>query len=506
MNNNVFAMIVSVGEYSEMEMNNLPTYKMDAALLGTALENGLLVPYDNIRISAGTDNNGYVTTQDLAKGIAGFKSLLGSEDTFVLYFSGHGRDRNIIFSNGQVELQSVIDFIDSLKAKNKLVILDCCYSGKFVSPDTKQITIDDCIEDFVGRGIAVFASADEPSRLGPQNSHSMFTGALSTAILQHKSERYGCYSLQDMYEDTMHLVKAWNKTYPDKAQQPIFRNSIRGTIYFKTSKYTKYNKMALSFETEKYNLFGVEPLSTGTVKRLSAFITVDETVQVSELPAITNDVADRIKYAEIYSSAMSEERFEGTPARVIWCYFGHDESDVINRRFFAYTIWAADDEMKDTFFRSNKDALISDGIYIFQNKSYDLLKEIQKTTITKEEYVIGYRKLLSTVINSAEDFITDLQEIFNGAKKIEEINEKYKRWFNEVRTEYLALSDYDMPPDELNEWSQRILNLAGCVLDMAIYFERRDQKNVPDVEAIKMAIKQYYQSIEKIKTIEEDLF
>jgi hypothetical protein len=41
---------------------------------------------------------------------------------------------------------------------------------------------------------------------------------------------------------------------------------------------------------------------------------------------------------------------------------------------------------------------------------------------------------------------------------------------------------------------------------MAIYFERRDQKNVPDVEAIKMAIKQYYQSIEKIKTIEEDLF
>ena len=64
--------------------------------MATSLLSGLKLPKDNLRIMSGTDNNGYITTTDLAKAIAGFKSLLGSEDTFIFYFSGHGRDKNIL--------------------------------------------------------------------------------------------------------------------------------------------------------------------------------------------------------------------------------------------------------------------------------------------------------------------------------------------------------------------------------------------------------------------------
>ena len=50
-----------------------------------------------------------IANQDLARAINNFKSKLTSEDTFFFYFSGHGRSGNLIFSDVQVELQSVIN-------------------------------------------------------------------------------------------------------------------------------------------------------------------------------------------------------------------------------------------------------------------------------------------------------------------------------------------------------------------------------------------------------------
>lgn len=82
-NKNVYAVIIGVGNYEEKGIANLPTYRMDLAMIGTALEAGLKVPSDNIRIVAGEDYNGYVSTTALAHAIADFKSTLGSEDVFV---------------------------------------------------------------------------------------------------------------------------------------------------------------------------------------------------------------------------------------------------------------------------------------------------------------------------------------------------------------------------------------------------------------------------------------
>ena len=74
------------------------------------------------------------------------------------------------------------------------------------------------MDEFVGHGIAIMASsaADEVSRLGPNGNHSMFTGALSTAIALNKKVTKGKTSLDDIYDETLHLVKAWNKENPGK--------------------------------------------------------------------------------------------------------------------------------------------------------------------------------------------------------------------------------------------------------------------------------------------------
>ena len=184
----IYAILIGVGDYREVGAANLTTYKMDLALFGNALMSGLKIPGENIRIIAGRDNNGFVTAKNLARALAEFESTIGTEDTLIFYFSGHGRNQNIIFSNGQMELQSVVNYLSNIRAKTKLVVLDCCYSGDFKNEGARLMRFEESMSDFAGKGIAVFASssADEVSRLGPGENHSMFTGALSSAIALKK--------------------------------------------------------------------------------------------------------------------------------------------------------------------------------------------------------------------------------------------------------------------------------------------------------------------------------
>ena len=509
-NRNVFALLIGVGNYEEVNIANLPTYRMDLSLIGAALESGLKVPHDNIRFMAGKDNDGFISTTDLAHAMADFQSKLGSEDIFIFYFSGHGRNKNIIFSNGQVELQSVVDYIDRLHAKSKLVILDCCYSGNFKGAGARIMTFEEYMADFAGRGIAVMASssADEVSRLGPNDNHSMFTGALSSAITLNRNTRKGRISLDDIYEGMIRLVKAWNANNPGKEQQPVFRSSIGGTIFFQVEDYKPYQQLRIEYEEEKYKVIKVEPLSSPDTKRLSAFVVTREGVNRDDLPEITKEIAEHIKYAEVYSGKNSEMRFEGTPARAVWCYFGHDESDIINSTYYSYTIWAADDEIRSKFFRENKNTSIIDDICIFENNAYDMIKKMQAPRKTREEFIESNRRLLALIVSMAERFIYDLQEVNNQTRTMEEIKEEYGEWIDKVQRRYIELSDEDIAPDDLHEWSEEIMNLAGWVVNLSLALENKaGGGKIGDREEwlMKDAIRHYHESMDKLKNIEDDI-
>ena len=502
-NKNVFAVMIGVGDYEGIGIANLPAYRMDLAMLGTALENGLKVPPDNIRIVAGEGHNGYVTTTALAHAIADFKSKLGSEDIFIFYFSGHGRDRNIIFSNGQVELQSVIDFIGRLPARSKVVILDCCCSGSFSGSGARSMRFEELVSDFAGKGIAVMASsaADEAARLGPDGNHSMFTGALSAAISLNRKMHEGKVSLNDIYEETMFFVNAWNKKNPGKEQKPVFRSSIGGTLYFRAQEYHPYHPMQVRYETEAYRLVRVKPLSSGMTKRLAAFVITE--CGKDSLPAIAKEIAERIKYAEVYESEAGERRFEGSPARAIWVYYGRDESDIINSLHFAYTIWAADDETRRKYFRENKCAAVMAGIYVFENSSYDLLKKMQQPAKSREAFIADHRRLLAMIISLAEEFVYDLQEVANGTCTMEEMQERYGDWIRTVNRRFIQLSDEDVPPDDLHDWSEAIYELACRVSDMSLLLEnRRGEGQVGEHEQwlIKNAVKRYHEAMENLRS------
>lgn len=90
-NSNVYALLISAGDYKTIGFKNLPTYKGDPVLLGASLTLGLNVPQDHIRIISGDERPGFVRTATFARAIGEMKSQLGSDDTFILYFSGHGK-------------------------------------------------------------------------------------------------------------------------------------------------------------------------------------------------------------------------------------------------------------------------------------------------------------------------------------------------------------------------------------------------------------------------------
>ena len=108
--------------------------------------------------------------------------------------------------------------------------------------------------------------------------------------------------------------------------------------------YKPYEPEHISVENEKYKVTNVKPLSTASEKSAALHVNM--------------------------------------PAKAVWCYFGMDENDMVNHTHAYYTIWAADD-VKNKYYRENTNAEVVDGIYIFKNTSYDLVRKMQEHTIFK---------------------------------------------------------------------------------------------------------------------------
>lgn len=509
-NKNLYALLIGVGDYRKMNSSDLPTYRMDLAMLGTAIVSKLKAPNENVCLMDGDDNNGFVSTGVLARAINNFKEMLEEEDTFIFYFSGHGSNKKLIFSDGMVELQSVIDYVEKLPTKNKIVILDCCYSGDFVTSGAREMQFKESVADFAGHGIAVMASsaANEVARLGPDGCGSVYTGILSAAILMNNSVRKGFLSLTDINDEVQRLMKGWNKKNPNKAQHPIFRSSMGGTIYFHVEEFQPYKQKRVCRETCLYKIVEVEPLSSINIKRLCAFVIPKSDVGIQELASITREIAESIKYEEVYSTQASENRFKGSPAKAVWCYFGKNETDMVNHVYFAYTIWAVDDEMRNLYFRPNKDSQEYNGIYIWKNSSYDLIKKIQEPTMTRGEFVEENKKMLASIVSLAEKFIVDMQEVVNRTISIEDMQKKYGNWIKEVRIQFLKLTDGDIAPDDLHDWSGEIENLAGRILDISVLLENDRGNGIigeRELWLINNAIAHYNESLEKLKEIEKNI-
>ena len=372
----IYALITSVGDYHEVNSINLPSYKADSLLICDALTEGLHMEKEHIRIPG---NEGYLSANSLALCFKDFSGLLQEEDTFIFYFSGHGIAGNVVLSDGRISLGSLIEYIDRLPAKTKIIFLDCCHAGNFTNLASRQTEFRDSIDSIAGHGTAVLASsrADQISRSDPTGKCSLFTTFLAASLQSKHLIRKGMLSLNDVKDQTRLLMERWSETHPEQDQSPVFRSNIPGDLRFRVAAYHPYEFQQISYESRDYILCSLKPLSSQLEKRLAAFILLKEKDDHKTMARITREVVRNIRHAEIYQNQEIENRFKGKPAQVIWCYFGKDESDIIRGVHYAYTIWAENLTLKKKYYRNTSNSVIIKDICIVENNSYEILRQIQ---------------------------------------------------------------------------------------------------------------------------------
>ena len=556
----VYAILIAVGDYKDIGAADIPTYKRDIEIMHRALNEGLRIPGENIRVIAGNDNRGKVSMKSLAHAIADIEGHLSDEDVFLLYFSGHGQRKDspdttpdssvasspcttaagFVFSDGMVMLQSMIDYVSRLAAGGKILILDCCYSGGFDGKGPRKLKFDQAFSEFAGKGIAVMAStsADETARLWPERKCSVFTGALSQAIMELTApsaegqtsallegqtpvpiedqisspltagitRSAGRVSLNDIYDVMMRIITIRNYHEPARQQYPVFRSSIGGTIYFGTT--DKVQESGKIQHKCTGNIHHYKSLDTQKEKRLAVFVILPPTDKHSGTPAgISTD-----ELASAARDIVGRIRTEGMEEDVVWCYFGADEGDILNSLHYAYTIWTATEEMRSKYYGRNAAAVVCDGVYVFRNTSYDLLKRIQAPTKTREEFVRDVKKLLALIVSNAESFVYDLQEVKNRTRTMAEMRALYYPWIGRVKSLYIKLSDEDIAPNDLHDWAEAIYDLAGWATDLAILFEGKcgDERasalndHAEKSILIDHTIRRYHEAIERVRQTEAE--
>ena len=172
----------------------------------------------------------------------------------------------------------------------------------------------------------------------------------------------------------------------------------------------------------------------------------------------------------------------------------------VSINYFAYTIWASTEDLRKVYFRENRNAEVSDGIYIFWNSSYGMVKELQKTDTPEEEIIREYQKLAALLTSKAEAFIKAFEETENRTLSIKEMKASFKDWAADVKRLFFKLSEADPAPVERIKWAEAILELAGWVTDLALFIESIDAGNSMDEHwMIKHAISRYYQSLNQLR-------
>ncbi len=497
-----YALLTGVGVYEDTGKKPLSCARKDVELMVKALQNGLKIDKDNIRCLG---EDGTVGLRSFARSLSEFGRLLKPEDTFIYYFSGHGQEKSLCFTDGSVTLESIVKYIDALPAKSKLVILDCCYSGQAKLPEQKPFSLEGSLAAFAGSGIAVMASssAEDVSWKDERSGYSLYTEAAAAAFLSRRRIRGGRLSLTDINEEIRYQIDQWNLQFPEKAQHPVYREGLVGTIFFAVEEYRPYVPQKIFFETDDYIVHHVKPLNTATQKRLAVFVIL-KTGDDSLVTDITRQIMPQVRYSDVYASAAGEARFRGKPVDVVWCYFGHDEEDLTRGNHFAYTIWTGDDKLRETYYRQNRNAEILDGIYVFWNTSYELVKNLQETTDDPDEIIENYKTLSNLLILHAESFIKDLEEAENGTISISTVMTANREWIREVKQLFFKLTSAEVSPIEFYNWAESILETAGWVVDMAVLLEDpEDPVSFSRQWQIKNAVKQYHLALERLSSFIE---
>lgn len=148
----------------------------------------------------------------------------GDDDIALLYFSGHGHIDSaggyLVTPDYQpndegVPMDKILSIANSSKAKDKIIILDCCYSGAFGSPSNNgNTTLTQIIE-----GVVVLTASRDSQTALEVNGHGVFTSLLIDALQGGAADLRGHITPGSVYAYIDQALGPWD-------QRPVFKTNV----------------------------------------------------------------------------------------------------------------------------------------------------------------------------------------------------------------------------------------------------------------------------------------
>ncbi len=491
---NIYAVIATASEYRNMSLPCLPQAVTDGEKMHTALLDVLHIPGDNIRVLG---DEGTVTLQNFARALGEYRGMVGERDTLLFYFSGHGQECSLVLSDGAVNLASILQYMEKLKVGRAVFILDACYAGSLHPEhlDGQFLKTED-FDTAMRHGIAVLASsaADERSWTDPSEG-SIFTSMLLLAMSERHLDRNGRLALTDLAEETRFLMDAYAEDHPDRKQTLIFRTSVETDVQFQIEHFLPYIPKIIQFESDTCYVARVKPLSTGSLKRLAVMVIPKTTYRsLADVPGLVYELLPLVRGAEVYRSEESELLHSGEKAAAVWFYFARDDDDLSMDRYYSIAVWAATPDLRRRYYRINSATKVVGDICVSENASYQLLRDMQKVTVSGEDMAECVRKWEGKFLSLSGRFQEAWQETENRQLSYPDLQSELVSWTRDVQQLFYEISDAEVPPVDLRSVYDRVAFLAGWLSDIADVLLKPD---TPDTRwRIRYFVRRYRQELD----------
>lgn len=160
------------------------------------------------------------------------KELFADEaDITLLYFSGHGANEDggylvstdCCVSDYGIRMSDVLAWANSSKSRNKIIILDCCFSGQM----GKSLLTTDC--SLLGEGITIMASSRAWQTSAEKSilNHGVFTELLLQGLEGGAADIGGNITPASLYSFVDQSLGAWE-------QRPVFKTNISRFLPIRT--------------------------------------------------------------------------------------------------------------------------------------------------------------------------------------------------------------------------------------------------------------------------------
>lgn len=215
------ALIIGIDEYNEAPLNGCVNDAYSIAQLLETNEDGS--PNFDVQFVPNIENKA-----DMIELIDDL--FTGKSEIALLYFSGHGTDYNggylvtpdYVGKDYGISMSNLLSIANKSECINKIIILDCCYSGRF-----GELGISKSTESLLGEGLTIMSASERNQVAIETDGNGVFTSLLIQGLRGGAADISGNVTPASLYSFVDQSLGGWQ-------QRPLFKTNISRFLPIRT--------------------------------------------------------------------------------------------------------------------------------------------------------------------------------------------------------------------------------------------------------------------------------